>query len=125
MESELIVEYIAYFSMFAWPSFSSKAVIVCGRNAWFEFRNINAVTVSGLEFIGCFKNHVISVGQFQLESSSFLGNGYGHAIANGTVLSIDDSTANLDEVVFISIIDEQLSVLQEISENCTATTVIE
>ena len=106
--------------MFAWPSFSSKAVIVCGHNASFEFRNVNTVTVSGLEFVGCSENHVKSVGRFQLEDSSFLGNG--QAIINGTVLTIKESTANLDRVAFISIVDERLSTLQELSENyCTAT----
>ena len=71
LESELIVENIYSFSMtlFAWPSFSS---IVCGR---LVFRNISIVTVSGLEFVGCSQNHVKSVGQFQLEDSSFFGNG--------------------------------------------------
>ena len=86
LESELIVENVHSFSMFAWPpSFSSKAVIVCGHNARFALTkfNISNVTVSGLEFVGCFKNHVVTVNQFQLEHSSFFG--HGQAIVNGTV----------------------------------------
>ena len=117
LESELIVENVHSFSMFARPSFSSKTVIVCaGHNARFEFRNVSIVTVSGLEFVGCFENHVVSVGRFQLADSSFFGNG--QAIVSGTVLTIVESTANLDRVAIVSIVDIRLSALQE---NCTAT----
>ena len=66
-----------------------------------NIRNISIVTVSGLEFVGCSQNHVKSVGQFQLEDSSFFGNG--QAIVNSTILTIEDSTANLDGVAFVSI----------------------
>ena len=112
LESDLIVENVHSFSVFAWPWYSSKAVIVCDDNARFEFRNVSIVTVSGLEFIGCFENYVVSVSQFHLESSSFFGNG--QAIVNGTtVLTIDDSAANLDRVAFVSVV--------KVPENCTAT----
>ena len=111
LESDLIVENVHSFSIFAWPSFSSTAVIVCGHNARFEFRNVSIVTVSGLEFVGCLENHVVSVGQFQLENSSFFGNG--QAIVNNTVLTVNESAANLDRVAFISVV--------ELQENCTAT----
>ena len=46
-----------------------------------------SVIVSGLEFIGCFDNYVISVDNFHIESSGFFGNG--QAIDNGTVISIE------------------------------------
>ena len=103
LESELIVKNVHSFSMFAWPASSSKAVITCGQNARFEFRHISIVTVNGLEFIGCFENHVLSVGQFQLENSTFFGNG--HSISSGTVLTIEKSVANLDRVAFLSVLD--------------------
>ena len=74
LESELVVKHVHSFSMFLWPGSSSKAVITCGHNARFEFRNVGTVTVSGLEFVGCFESHVISIGQFQLENSGFFGN---------------------------------------------------
>ena len=94
LESELTVENVHSFSMFMWPGSSSKAVITChGHNARFEFSNVR--TASNLEFVGCFENHVISVDQFQLESSGFFGNG--QAMVNGTVL---ESIANLDMVAF-------------------------
>ena len=89
LESELIVKNIHSFSMLAWPSLSSKAVIVCSHNARFEFSNVSIVTVSGLEFVGCFENYAVSVGQFQLEDSAFFGNG--QTIVNSTVLTIDES----------------------------------
>ena len=100
LESELVVENIHSFSMFVWPSSSSNAVITCGHNARFEFRNVSTVTVSGLEFVWCFENHVASVGQFQLENSGFFGNDQAIVI-NGTVLTIEESVASLDRVAFI------------------------
>ena len=103
LESELIVKNVHSFSMFAWPASSSKAVIICGQNARIEFRNVSIVTVSELEFIGCFENHVLSVGQFQLENSTFFGNG--QSISNCTVLTIEESVANTDRVAFLSVLD--------------------
>ena len=107
--------------MLALPISSTKVVIVCDHNARFEFSNVSIVTVSGLEFVGCFENHVVSVDHFQLENSSFFGNGY--RIVNGTVLTIVESTANLDRVAFVSIVDERLNELQELSENCTTVSI--
>ena len=49
--------------------FLSKAIIVCGRNVRFGFKNVSIVTMSGLEFVGCFNTFVVSVGRFQLENS--------------------------------------------------------
>ena len=115
LESELIIKNVHSFSMFAWPSFSSKAVIICDHDAKFVFGNISIVTVSGLEFVGCLENHVVSIGQFQLENSSFFGNG--QAIVSGTVLTIEKSTANLYGVVFISAVES--NTIQELPENCT------
>ena len=124
LESELVVENVYSFSIFAWPATSSKIVITCGHNARFAFRNISIVTVSGLEFVGCFENHVLSVGQFQLENSGFFGNG--QPLVNGTVLSIEESTANLNRVAYVSVIllDNEPLTIQQISElqnpnNCT------
>ena len=122
LESELVVENIHLFSMFAWSTSSSKAVITCGHNARFAFRNVSIVTVSGLEFVGCFENHVLSVGQFQLENSGFFGNG--QPLVNGTVLSIEESTASLNRVAYVSVIDKPLTIQQVLeipyhSYNCT------
>ena len=106
LESEFLVENVHSFSMFVWSGSLSKAVITCGHSARFEFRNVSAVTVSGLEFMGCFENRVISVSRFQLENSGFFGSG--QPIVNGTVLSIEESMANLDRIVFkiLSAVDE-------------------
>ena len=123
LESNLLVENIHSLSMSAWPISSSKTVITCGPNVRFEFRNISIVTVSGLEFIECFENHVVSVGHFQLENSGFFGNG--QVIVNGSVLIIDESTATLDSVVFLSAVDKLQTSAgpQEIPQNCIAGTV--
>ena len=127
LESELVVENVHLFSMFAWPASSLKIVITCGHNARFAFRNISIVTVSGLEFVGCFENHVISVGQFQLENCGFFGNG--QPLVNGTVLSIEESTASLNRVAYVSVIDKPLTIQQVLelpyhSYNCTELTQI-
>ena len=124
LESELIVENVYSFSMFAWLASSSKAVITCGHNARFEFRNVSIITVSGLEFVGCFENYVLSVGRFRLENSAFFGNG--RAIVNGTtVLNIEESVANLDRVAFISAVETLQSgaTPQTLPEDCFAGTI--
>ena len=100
LESELLVENVHSFSMYAWHGSSSKAMITCHHSARFEFRNISTVTVSGLEFVGCSENRVISVDQFQLENSGFIGNAI--IPRPGTVLSIEQSTAKLDRILFLS-----------------------
>ena len=123
LESNLLVENIHSLSMSAWPISSSKAVIICGPNARFEFRNVSIVTVSGLEFIECFENHVASVGHFQLENSGFFGNG--QAIVNGSVLIIEDGTATLDSVVFLSAVEKLQTNAgpQELPQSCIVGTI--
>ena len=82
--------------MSVWPASSLKVVINCNHGARFEFRNISTVAMTGLEFVGCFNNHVESVGQFQLEGSSFIGSE--QPIVRDTVLIIDSCAANLDRI---------------------------
>ena len=91
LESELIIENVHSFSLFACSGSASKAVITCGNNARLDFRNVSIISVSGLEFEGCFENHVLSVDHFQLENSVFFGSGQ----ANGTVLTIDESSTKI------------------------------
>ena len=122
LESELVVENVHSFSMFAWPGSSSKAVITCGQNARFEFRNVSTVTVSGFEFIGCLENHVIFVDQFQLENSEFFGSG--QPVVNGTALIIEESVASLDRIAFVSAIEIlQNSAMPQVSESCYTGTI--
>ena len=122
LESELSVENVHSFSMYAWPGSSSKVEIACGHKARFEFRNVSTVTISGLEFIGCFQNRVITVRHFQFENSGFFGNGQPIVSGTSTVLTIKESTANLDTVVFndmiLSTVDEQDHYRYDY--NCTA-----
>ena len=68
LESEVIAENIHSFFMLSWPLISSKALITCSDNARFVFRNVSIVTLSGLNFVGCFENHVVSIDQFQIEN---------------------------------------------------------
>jgi hypothetical protein len=103
LESELLVENVHSFSMYAWPGSSSKAVITCGHNARFEFRNIEStVTVSGLEFVGCFENQVRDVNHFLLENSEFFGNGQ-EIFSCTAVLGIEESMASLDRVILSAV----------------------
>ena len=98
LESELIIENVQSFSMFAWPAPSSKTVITCDLNARFEFGYVDNVTISGLDFIGCLENYVLSVGQFRVKNSEFTcGN---NQIFNGSILSIDESVAMLNGITF-------------------------
>ena len=119
LESKLVVENIHSFSMSVWPT---KAVITCGYNAWFEFRNVSIVTMSGLDFIGCFDNHVVSVSHFQLENLGFFGNS--QPTVNNTVLIIEETAASLDSVVFISAIEklQTSDTPPELPEGCTIST---
>ena len=78
--------------------------------------------MNGLEFVGCFENHVIFVGHFQLENSGFFGNG--QAMVNGTVLSIEESVASLDRVAFISAVEKlQTSATPQMPQDCYACTI--
>ena len=106
--------------MSAWPM---RATIICRNNSRFEFRNISTVSVSGLEFVGCFETHVVSIGLFQLQYTQFFGNG--QVLVNGTVLTIEDSTASLDGVVFISAVEKlQSSATPEnLPEGCVIGTI--
>ena len=98
LESELLVEMVHSFSMFAWPASSSKAVITCGPNARLEFRNVSIVTVSGLKFVGCFETYVKSVSPFQLQNS---GIGNSLAIKFSSVLIINESAAEIYDSRFV------------------------
>ncbi len=109
-ESYLTVENVKSFSMSAWPASSPKVVINCGHSARFDFRDAKAVTVTGLEFVGCFDNYVASVSHFQLESLSFIGNE--QPIVRSAVLIIESCTASLDGITIAFITH------QEGSENC-------
>ena len=113
-ESDLIAENIKSFSMSVWPASSTKIVINCNHSARFEFRNISTVTMTGLEFVGCFNNYIEFIGQFQLEGSSFIGSE--QPIARSTVLLIVSCAANLDRIVMAFMTQ------REVSENCMSNT---
>ena len=115
-ESDIIIEDIHSFSMFAEPFFSTPQII-CSLDTKFEFRNVNTVTINGLDFIECSGNLLELISQFQLADSTF----YSHAGVHGTTLTIAESTANLDRVAFLSIIESaqnlNISILRP-QENC-------
>ena len=99
LEDKLLIENLHSFSISVeLISTSSRAFIVCDYNGKFEFSNITAVNVNGVDFIGCFYNYVSFVDHFLLDNSKF----YSKALVNGTVLIIDESRATLRRVAFIS-----------------------
>ena len=112
--------------LFAWPGSSSKAVITCSHDARFKFINVSTVTVSGFEFVGCYENSVVCVERFELRDSTFLGNGINEVRANSTVLFIQKSSANLEGVSFVSVIDGHLAPdLHNCSDSEDALTVLD
>ena len=48
-------------------------IIMCQQNASFKFNNIGHVLIHGVIFVGCGNNIILSVDQFNLQDSSFLG----------------------------------------------------
>ena len=119
LESEIIAKNIHSFSMLSWPPISSKALIICSDNARFVFRNVSFVTLSGLDFVGCFENHVVSIDQFQIENSRFFGSDRALVCGTVMVLRIEESITNIDRVAFISAVN---TVSQNLQESCVSVT---
>ena len=120
LDSELIVENIYSFSMYTLldPTHSSsKAIIMCGHGARFEFSHISIVIVSGLDFVGCSQNHIVSVGFIQLENSAFYSNCCGYADINGTTVIIEESSASLARVTFTSAVGHNVVALESPEKN--------
>ena len=104
LEFTLLVENIHSFTLSVKPLLASRAIIICNHNATFEFRKVDVVIIGDLDFVGCFENYVMSVGQFQMEHSKF----YSEGLVNSTVLTIDESSATLDRVAFIFTVRESV-----------------
>ena len=99
LESEILIENIRSFSISIEHNiFSSRASIICDSNARFEFKNVSTVSLRGLDMIGCIEVHFISIGHVLVENLRF----YDLSIMNGSILTIDECTATLDNVAFIS-----------------------
>ena len=121
LESNLIVEDVHSFSMFA-EHFLISPWIVCSPNATFEFRNIGTVTINGLDFIECSGNLFESVTRFRLTKLTF----YDHPEVDGTTLTIAESIAYVDRVAFLSTIESALdrtNTSLQLQENCTSDSV--
>ena len=98
LESEILIENIRSFSISIEQIFSSRASIICDSNARFEFKNVSTVTLRGLDLIGCIEVHFISVGHILIESLRF----YELSVINGSILTMDECTATLDRLAFVS-----------------------
>ena len=101
IEWELHIENIHSFFMLADAVHSSSSVIIYRNDAQvnIEFNNISNVKVIGVQFQGCIRNNIMSVGQFVLENSRF----YSDTEIYGTILTIVDTIAILKQVTFTCI----------------------
>ena len=98
LESEILIKNIRSFSISIEQIFLSRASIICDSNARFEFKNVSTVTLRGLDLIGCIEVHFLSVGHILIESLRF----YELPVVSGSILTIDECTATLDRVAFVS-----------------------
>ena len=116
LEYNFVIEDVLSFSMYAEAS-TSEIRITCNADTRFEFRNVNSVTVRGLHFVESSGNLVASVGQIHLTFSS-------DPEVSGTTLIIVGSTAYLDNISFLSTIENTAqyreSVTVQSQENCTS-----
>ena len=116
LESDLVIEDIYSFSMYT--LFPSITQINCSLGTKFVFRNANTVTVNRLNFLGCSGNLLEFIDRFHLIDSTF----YDHPEADGTTLTIADSTAYLERIAFLSSVEsvpDLIHVLQpQEKENC-------
>ena len=119
-ESYLLIENYLSFSMYA-ESSSSETRITCSPDAIFEFRNINSVAIKGVHFVECSGSQIVSTDQIHLMNCTFSSD----AEVVGTTLIIVESTAYLDGVSFLSIIENtsqfyRENISMQLQENCTS-----
>ena len=72
----------------------STATITSSAN--FTFQNVREVYMNGLEFVGCTKNRITSVGKLILVNCTFNG-----LNRNGSAMTINNSTANITDSRFM------------------------
>ena len=116
LESDLVVEDIYSFSMYT--LFPSITQINCSLGTKFVLRNVSTVTVNRLNFLGCSGNLLEFIDRFHLTDSTF----YDHPEADGTTLTIADSTAYLDKIAFLSSVESAPDLIHMLQpqekENC-------
>ena len=94
LDSMILVENCNTFYM---RSSDSNVIIVCNHSsARFEFHNVSVIHISGLTFIGCTGNIFISISQFILEDSQFIG----HKDIKGTALELNETSATFTQTEF-------------------------
>ena len=96
ISSKILVANVTYFTMIT-ESANSTVAITCSEN--FAFEHVMELYVDGLDFLGCTKNRMTSVGQFTIVNCIFDGLNF-----NGSVLTITNSTANIIDCLFTRII---------------------
>ena len=119
LETKIVIEDVNSFSISTEP-FSTNPQIVCSFDAQFEFKNIDTVTINGLDFIECYGNVLESVSRFHITESTF----YTRPERDGTTLTITETTAYLERVTFLSI-DESIQyhgtvTVMEPQQRCTS-----
>ena len=73
LTSDVSISNISSFSMTPNSTTNGSWTITCHQNASFKFDNINHLWIRGLKFVGCGNNKVLSVNNFTVENSTFLG----------------------------------------------------
>ena len=118
LETKLVIEDVDSFSILIEP-FSTNPQIICSFDARFEVRNINTVTINGLDFVECYENVLESVSRFHITESTF----YTHPERDVTTLTITESTAYLERITFLfidkSVQDHTITKLKP-QQNCTS-----
>ena len=77
---------------------SSFANITCQQMSYFIFYKINYLLITGLKFIGCSSNKIVSVDHFIVDNSVFLG----QQDTNGTALDILQANSEITNCSFVN-----------------------
>ena len=85
------------FSMLSADDTQTSPVIFCSQSSHFNLSNVTHANIEGLMFIGCGGNTAVSVEQFTIQNSSFVGDKNA-----ATSLVITDSNVSLSESSFTS-----------------------
>ena len=95
LSAGLSVSNIVEFSMLPANDTITSPVIICSQSSHFNLSNITHANIEGLMFIGCGGNIIVSVEQFTVQYSIFVGD-----INVRTALVIVDSNVSLSETKF-------------------------
>ena len=97
IDIEVSVSSISILSLVSNSSVEDYQIIICEQKASFKFDNIDYLLISGLKFVGCGSNRVVSVKQLTVENSIFQGQNN-----TGTALELNGTNAEIINASFVS-----------------------